>query len=399
MNREELVKCPNCGYPLTAEHRKGNVMRCPACKTIFEIKMKSSQKLGKCPHRCGEMMRVDDYVDGVRLQCVHCHGYSFTRVEGTNELWSPTQGGVPVLYKYLGSCPICGEPIEDANSATSRGISCSRCDGRLVTRPNYQISEKIGDCPICGDGLGKCDIGDGDKCKCVNCKQIISLDHTAVPEGNLIVRPDLTADEFKYKCFKLLYDNAPADIASKMQILQVKLSFVPFTYGMITAKTTVNKFNFEKYDERSVMKDFGGSVEFTECGGTRCYLPRYELVYNYKGQEWRFWMTQGDNEVQYEKLPKSKRLLEDSWIKKWEVNLVQVLFLIVDGVWWWKSSHGFLSCVGHLALAIVFYFVFNFLLKGICALITKIMRSWCQKHKDKEFKSYHGCDYSAKINN
>lgn len=405
MSREILTKCPNCGLPLHAEHRKGNLMRCPACKTIFEIKLKSSQSLGKCPHGCGETIRIDDYVDDVRLQCVHCHGYSIARTAKDNMPWSPTQEEPPVLYKYLGKCPNCSEPIGDSDRDEAGNLTCPHCNTLLVARSEYHVSEKIGDCPICGEPLGKGDIGVEDKCYCENCKQVVILDHGTrqIPEGNLYVLPDLTADEFKYKCFELLFDNAPADIASQLEIQQVKLSFEPATRNNISTEDDAQTFKFSKYDEASVFDKFGGKVEFpatittSPIGGARCYLPKYELNYKYRGQERSFLMKHGDKEVEPGNLPESKRLTGNNWITGGELSLILMGIFIGTLIWWWNSSHGFFSGLWHLILAGILFFIIAFIVAGpLLEAINCQMRSRCQNRKVKEFLSYHGLDYSAR---
>ena len=404
MTQRELTKCPNCGMSLTEEYRKGNLMRCPACKTIFEIKLKTSQSLGKCPHGCGETIRIDDYVDDVKLQCVHCHGYAVVRTAMTNKLWDSTREEPPVLYKYLGKCPECQEPIADSDRDGSGSLACPHCNVKLVARSEYHVSEKIGDCPVCGAPLGKGDIGVADKCYCENCRQIVILDHDTrqIPEGDLFVFPDMTADEFKYKCFEQLFDKAPADIASKLEIQEVKLSFEPVITEFVNADDDTKTFTFAKCDQASIAAKFGGKVEFPATsvastgGGTGCYLPRYELVYNYGGQR-RFGMKQGDKEAQADFLPVSKRLTDDFWLSSGERFLIMLVILVADLMWWWNSSHGFFSGLWHLILAGGLFFIIFFLVAGPCFdAIEHRMRSRCQNRKVKEFLSYHGLDFSAR---
>ncbi len=404
MSREILTKCPNCGLPLAAEHRKGNLMRCPACKTIFEIKLKSSQSLGKCPHGCGETLRIDDYVDDVRLLCVHCRGYSIARTATANIPWSPTQEEPPVLYKYLGKCPNCSEPIGDSDRDEADNLACPNCNTLLVARSECHISEKIGDCPICGEPLGKGDIGIEDKCYCENCKQVVILNHDTrqIPEGNLYALPDLTADEFKYKCFELLFDNAPADIASQLEIQQIKLSFEPVTKDNISIEDDARTFKFSKCDQASVCNKFGSKVEFptsiaTSTGvDTGCFLPKYELTYKYRGQERSFQMKEGDKVVT-RNLPKSKRLTGNDWITCGERSLILMGIFIAALVWWWNSSHGFFNGLWNLIIAGIFFVIITFIVVGpMLEAINYHMSSHCQNRKVKEFLCYHGLDYRAR---
>lgn len=402
MSQEILTKCPNCGLPLTAEHRKGNLMRCPACKTIFEIKLKTSQSLGKCPYGCRETIRIEDYVDDVRIQCVRCHGYSMARTSITNKPWDPTQEESPVLYKYLGKCPKCQEPISCSDIDESGSLVCPQCELDLVARSGYQVNEKIGKCPICGASVGKGDMDDEDKCYCVNCKQLILLDHDTrqIPEGDLFAFPDMTVDELKNKCFEQLFDTAPADIASNMEIEEVKLSYEPVSNANYS-KT----FIFTKFDQASFSKKFGGKVECpvtidTSSGRTaRNYLPKYEITYKYKGNKSSSFIKLGDREVESVNPPISKRLTGNNWITGHEVSLIRLVTLIACIVWWWTSSHGFFSGLWHLILAAVFFFFIIFLVEGpLSEGITYHMRSRCQNRKVKEFLSYHGLDYNARNN-
>lgn len=247
-----VEKCPNCGAEVTSENRRGNWLRCPHCKTSFEITLKVGKKLGMCPHGCGETLKDYDYDEKNEiLDCPHCSRKSINKGDTEH----------PILLKYAGKCPSCGNLMSEKD-AVNKEYVCPICGSHSLQRSDYQMSLVTFQCPKCLEPLCDEDVSERNihKCSCCHGLVIVSSElkepsrcphcggskfvlkrlkecpschevYHVDPKGNhggLCGLPGIDLESFKKECFNLWYDLAPADIGNRLCIVELKRVLLPF---------------------------------------------------------------------------------------------------------------------------------------------------------------------------
>ena len=424
-----LTKCPKCRLPL---ERKGNWLRCPGCKSFFQITLETPELLGYCPHGCGEKLSESNYISWGILSCPHCKKRTVSRGEGNQFR----------LLQYIGNCPTCDTPMAEDDRFGIDAYVCKECGSYAVKRDEpYHLYQKTDTCPMCGKSLcaDDWDVKSG-ALRCSYCNNSYkTIDNKAqISKSELYALTNFSYQAFKETCFDRLLRFAPKDIFEKMRIKEAKILYFPFykqpnkesqplfnsSYDSylsqkaieisdnclppypsgafdIELSTTTDKYKLDDHprcytaNKEDMVKDASYQIEFVPISKDRAaesiieYKPLFLMKYTYKGEERAFynWDACSDDELKESissvNLPVEVSLNRTNWFKK-ENNII--VLLIVGAFIYLNFNGSFFSQIALVALGLFVLIK----IQSIMNYIGNLWRSSCQKKKLKDLeKIYH----------
>ena len=427
MEEKKLMSCPKCGFELTAKHRKGNWMHCPACKNFFQITLSAPETLGYCPHRCNHKLTESDYIEPGILKCPQCNRKSISRGEG-NRLH---------LMKYIGSCPVCDNPMGEDDLTGNEKYKCNECGTYVVKRSQeYKVFRMTDSCPICGKPFCAEDWNPNvGGTKCPRCNNTFKI-----PNGETLIAKENYAltgfyfQTFMETCFDRLMRFAPKDIFEKMQIKESKIMYFPFCrrsekesqplfdskYSSFLNHETLEidkscpipfdkpafdiklSTNREPYhlddnprcftaDRESLPKDKDTyDIEFIAITKT-CnpdaiieYKPMFYMRYEYNGEDRSFYSWDACSNsnlrdtISATNLPIEKALNKEHWLPKWKKIYGYLIVIGLVYLMWDNSSIG-------RGILLSLFALFSFVkMATIRDYIGNLMRTQCQEKKKKD---------------
>ena len=425
-----LTKCPKCGLTL---ERKGNWMRCPGCKSFYQITLATPELLGYCPHGCGEQLSESNYISWGILACPRCKKRATSRGEGNRFR----------LLQYIGSCPGCNSPMAEDDHYGIDEYVCEECGSHVVKRDElYSLYPKTDTCPMCGRSLcaHDWDVKSG-ALKCTHCNNsYMTLDSGAqISNKDLHALPKFSFQAFRETCFDRLLRFAPKDIFRKMRIKESKIIYfpfyrqpnqesqplfsssydsylsqetieisrdclIPFPSGSfdVELSTTTDRYKLDEYPrcftahKEDIGNDDTYQVEFVPISKDRpaesviVYKPMFLMKYVYKGKERAFYVWDACSDADLKELissvdmPMEVALNRRNWFKR--ENSIIVL-LVIEGIIYLQMKGS--GTFNNILLAALGLFIL-LKIQSIMNFVGDIWRSSYQKKKFKDLeKIYH----------
>lgn len=427
----KLTNCPKCGFAL---ERKGNWLRCPACKSFYQITLATPELLGYCPHGCGEKLSESNYISWGVLSCPHCKKRAVSRGEGNQFR----------LLQYIGNCPTCDTPMAEDDLLGNEEYVCKECDSHVVKRVDpYQLFLKTDSCPICGKPLcaNDWDVKLGVlKCKCCHNSFKTINGQAEISKSDIYALTNFSYRTFFETCLDRLLRFAPKDIFERMHIKESKIMYFPFykfpnkesqplfdsTYDSYLSQETIeisddclipypsgafdvelstNRDHYKLDDsprcytahKEDIANDDSYKIEFVPIakdlpvGAIVEYKPMFLMKYTYRSNEERIFYTwdacSDDNLkelISSINLPVEEALNRTHWIpqgKKFYGLLIiaAIIFLMWDNY----------AAFGRAVLVLLGLFSLSKMQK-IMDFIGDSMRGSCQKKKLEDLeKNYH----------
>lgn len=437
-SEEDIVAVCSCGIKISSKYQKGNWVKCPGCKTVFQVRLKHARELGKCPSGCGEMLIETDYNKQGLLVCPHCRNKAVFRPE------------IGVPQAFAGFCYECHTPLVLDNQISDKGVyKCPTCSNELTSRyidDDFRTYPIAGYCPICGETLCKGDIEEYGYVKCRNCGISIHCnDEGEIKTGDFYLLPKIDINQFRVQCYQLLYKHSPVDVFDNLTEKELKLTYYPFLYTEGTllplfedeekftaiydgslpngkhldfeiadkkmeAEERGSTFDLNNYlsEQRKLAVDMGespcisdkefkyASIAYTtevvkptlqlQQQGVVIYVGKWQMDYNYKKDSLNRTFSLWANSNQFWRIPSCINIpLEPLLYGKRKHQLVLKIVTALSVIIWWWSSDGFFNALWKfVVLLIVFFIIWGPVNEG---LSNRIWNKLHDKKKEKRLSS------------